>query len=53
MSNKEIAKTWVSGQNSCTLIIEKKLAEEHGLDLPSHVVLERKPEGILIRKLQI
>ena len=26
MSKNEIAKTWVSGQNSCTLIIEKKLA---------------------------
>jgi hypothetical protein len=35
------------------LIIKKKLAEEYGLDLPSSVVLERRGEGILIRKLEI
>lgn len=52
MIEKEIAKTWISGQNSCTLIIEKKLAAEYGLTEPSHIILERRPEGILIRKLQ-
>jgi len=52
MIEKEIAKTWISGQKSCTLIIEKKLAAEYGLTEPSHIILERRPEGILIRKLQ-
>ncbi|HEY9486076.1 MAG TPA: hypothetical protein VIQ04_05505 [Nitrososphaeraceae archaeon] len=27
----EIAKTWISGQKSVTLIIERKLAEEYDL----------------------
>ena len=49
----EIAKTWISGQRSCTLIIKKELAEEYGLTESAHVVLERRPEGILIRKLDI
>jgi hypothetical protein len=47
----EIAKTWISGQKSVTLIIERKLAEEYDLIDPQHVFLERRPEGILIRKL--
>ena len=49
----EIAKTWISGKRSITLIIEKKIAEEYGLTHPQHVILERRKEGILIRKLQI
>jgi hypothetical protein len=49
----EIAKTWISGQKSCTLIIRRELAQEYGLLEPSHVVLERRPDGILIRKLEI
>jgi hypothetical protein len=53
MSGNKIAKTWISGQRSATLIIEKSLAEEYGLTKPSHVVLERRPEGILIRKLRL
>ena len=32
---------------------KERLAEEYGIREPSHVVLERKPEGILIRKLEI
>jgi hypothetical protein len=53
LSTNKIAKTWISGQCSATLIIEKSLAEEYGLTKPSHVVLERRPEGILIRKLSL
>jgi hypothetical protein len=49
----KIAKTWISGQKSCTLIIERKLAEEYGLSEPSHVVLEKRADGILIRKLEV
>lgn len=52
-SKNEIAKTWISGQNSCTLIIPKAIALEYGLDEPSHVVLERREEGILIRRVEI
>jgi len=50
---KEITKTWISGQSSCTLIIPKSVAVQYGLDTPTHVVVEGTPEGILIRKLEI
>jgi hypothetical protein len=53
MEATKIAKTWISGQRSATLIIERSLAEEYGLTEPSHVVLEKRPEGILIRKLKV
>jgi hypothetical protein len=53
MVENEIAKTWISGQKSCTLIIKRELAAEYGLTDPQHVVLERRPEGILIKKLKL
>jgi len=53
MNFKEISKTWISGQNSCTLIIPKSVAKEYGLESPSHVIVQGTPEGILIRKLEI
>lgn len=49
----EIAKTWISGQRSVTLILERKLAEEYDLIDPQYIVLERRPEGILIRKMEV
>jgi hypothetical protein len=49
----DIAKTWISGQNCCTLIVSRKLAERYGLTEPSHVVLEATKRGILIRKLEV
>jgi len=51
--HKEITKTWISGQNSCTLVIPKSVAKEYGLDEPSHVIVEGTPNGILIRKLEV
>jgi len=50
---KKITKTFITGQNSCTIIIPKTVALEYGLTSPSHVVVERVQEGILIRKLKI
>jgi hypothetical protein len=50
---REIIHTWIAGQSSCTLIIPKPLAQEYGLDKPSHVIVEGIPEGILIKKLEI
>ena len=50
---KQITKTWISGPSSCTLIIPKSIAKQHGLDKPSHVVMESTPEGILIKKLEV
>jgi hypothetical protein len=53
IDNKEIIKTWLAGHCSCTLVIPKEFAKEYGLDKPAHVILEKKAEGILIRKLKI
>jgi hypothetical protein len=51
--NREVIKTWLAGKSSCTLIIPKDFAKQYGLDEPSHVVVEGKPNGILIRKLSL
>lgn len=52
-NKKEIIKTWLTGKQSCTLVIPKDFAKEYGLDEPSHVVVEGTSEGILIRKLVV
>jgi antitoxin component of MazEF toxin-antitoxin module len=49
----EIAKTWLTGQNSCTMIIPRDIAKAYGLEEPSHVVVEGTDKGILIRKLEV
>jgi len=50
---KEISKTWISGPSSCTLVIPKSLTKLHGLEKPSHVLIEDTEHGILIRKLEL
>jgi antitoxin component of MazEF toxin-antitoxin module len=50
---KEITKTWLTGNSSCALVIPKNLAKEYRLDSPTHVVIEKRPDGLLIRKLEI
>jgi hypothetical protein len=52
-NKKEIIKTWLTGKQSCTLVIPKDFAKEYGLDEPSHVIVEGTAEGILIRKLMV
>jgi hypothetical protein len=51
--NKEIINTWLAGQRSCTLVIPKEFAKVYGLDEPSHVLIEGRPDGILIKRLEI
>jgi len=53
VKNKEIIKTWLTGQRSCTLVIPKEFAKEYGLLEPSHVIVEATENGILIRKLEV
>jgi hypothetical protein len=50
---KEISKTWLAGQHSCTMVIPKEFAKSYGLDQPSHVVIEGRPDGTLIKRLQL
>jgi bifunctional DNA-binding transcriptional regulator/antitoxin component of YhaV-PrlF toxin-antitoxin module len=52
-SKKLIGTTWLAGNSSCTLVIPKSLAQEYGLDKPSNVVIQGRPEGILITKLEL
>jgi bifunctional DNA-binding transcriptional regulator/antitoxin component of YhaV-PrlF toxin-antitoxin module len=51
--NKEITKTWLTGNSSCTLVIPKGFAREYGLDKPTHIIIEKRQEGLLIRKLDV
>ena len=51
--SKEIVRTWLTGKCSCTLVIPKEFAKEYGLDQPSHVVIEKTTEGLLIKKLDL
>ena len=50
---KRISKTWISGQNSCTLVIPKSIAKSYGLEEPANVIVEATEQGILIRKLEL
>jgi hypothetical protein len=52
-NNKEIIKTWLTGHHSCTLVVPREFARQYGLDEPSHVIIEGKPEGILIKKIEL
>jgi hypothetical protein len=49
---KEIRKTFLSGKLSATLIIPIETARKYGLQDPSHVIVEERPDGILIRKVE-
>jgi len=51
--SKEIIRTWLTGKSSCTLVIPREFAKDYGLDQPSHVVIQKVPEGILIKKLDL
>ena len=50
---KQVRKIFLTNKISATLIIPIELARRHGLNEPSHVVVEERPDGILIRKLKI
>jgi hypothetical protein len=52
LDKKDIAHTWLAGNKSRTLIIPKDFARIYGLDEPSHVIIEGKENGILIKKIE-
>ena len=52
-NSKQIVRTWITGKSSCTLVIPKDFAKEYGLDTPSHVVIEKRHDGMLIKKLDL
>jgi bifunctional DNA-binding transcriptional regulator/antitoxin component of YhaV-PrlF toxin-antitoxin module len=53
MLPKEVSKIFLTNKISATLIIPIELARKYGLNEPSHVIVEERAEGILIRKLEI
>lgn len=53
MSEKEIAKPWISGSGSCTVVIPKNFALKHGISASSKVVIEDTESGLLLRKLDL
>jgi bifunctional DNA-binding transcriptional regulator/antitoxin component of YhaV-PrlF toxin-antitoxin module len=48
---KEIGKTWISGNSSCTLVIPKDMAQRAGIYQPSQVVISETKDGLLLKKL--
>ena len=53
IDTKQIVRTWIRGKSSCTLVIPKDFAKEYGLDNPSHVIIEKRHDGMLIKKLDL
>jgi len=51
--SKQIIRTWITGKSSCTLVIPKDFAKEYGLDIPSHIIIEKRDDGMLIKKLDL
>ena len=50
---KKITHTFLSGRLSATLIIPIEIARKYGIDKPTNVIIEERPEGILIRRIDI
>ena len=50
---KKIRHIYLSGNHSATCVLPIEIARKYGLDRPSNVVIEERPEGILIRKVTI
>lgn len=50
---KEITKTFLKGKLSATLVIPIEIARRNRPEKPTHVIVEERPEGILIKKLVI
>jgi hypothetical protein len=52
VKKKKIVPVFLSNKISSTLIIPIATARRFGLDKPSHVILEEKDDGIMIKKLE-
>ena len=50
---RTVSKVFLLNKISATLIIPAEIARKHGLDHPSHVIVEETDDGILIRKLNL
>jgi hypothetical protein len=53
LCHKEIARTWLTGNISCTLVISKNFAKEYDIDKSTPMIIEKRPDGLLIRKLVV
>jgi hypothetical protein len=50
---KQVRKIFLTNKISATSIIPIEIARKFGLNESSHVIVEERAEGILIRKLEI
>jgi hypothetical protein len=53
MKQKHVSPIFLTNGTSSTLVIPKHMAVKLKIDKPSHVTLEEKLGGILIKKLKI
>ncbi len=54
INNKLVLKTWKGNKNgSITLTLPAEFTRPLSLDIPSHVIVEVKGDGILIKKLSV
>ena len=53
MSEKEIVRIWLTGNQYPTFTIPKEFAKERGLDKPTHAIIEKTSQGLLLKKLEI
>lgn len=53
MKEVTISKIWITGKSSYTIVIPKKFATDLKLDSNSHILMEKTPDGLLLRKLEI
>lgn len=51
--NKQISKVWITGKSSYTIVIPKRFANDLNLDSNSHLIIEKIPDGLLIRQLGV
>jgi Antidote-toxin recognition MazE, bacterial antitoxin len=49
----EVAKVFLLNDKSATLIIPAEIARKHGLHRGSHVTVQDRQDGILIKKLKV
>jgi len=52
-SEQAIRRITINKLGVVSLVIPRKFARELGITQPSDVVIEKRPEGLLIRKLEV
>jgi len=51
--NTEVSKIWITGKSSYTIVLPKRFVMELGFNTSVHVIIEKIPDGFLIKKLEM